>query len=96
MEDSTRELYWSKITFISTDEAKRSTVYASGSREYFAHDGDKAYKKNLSSWLNKVVDKWKSLGQRIFDQDVHYDVYSETPEGEANGLDFLLRKVQSS
>ena len=43
----------------------------------------------------EVVEKWTKLKNEIFNQDIHYDVYTTTKEGEAKGLDFLLEKAKS-
>ena len=50
---------------------------------------------DFTPWLEEIINKWRKLGDDIFNQDVHYDVYATTKEGEANGLDFLLEKSKS-
>jgi len=42
-------------------------------------------------WQESVITKWSKLGNELFLKDTHYDVYANTPEGEANGIDFLLK-----
>lgn len=100
-EDFSRDLYWTRIIFLSDDELKKSSVFACASLEYLEDfyriaNGARLEQKHFNEWADKVVEKWSGLGDDIFNQDVHYDVYSNTPEGEANGLDFLLAKVQAS
>lgn len=99
--ESDRDLYWTKIIFLSDDKTKKSSVFACISEEKltdsFRLAGEKKLEqKYLDEWVASVVNKWSALGERILDQDVHYDVYSNTSEGEANGLDFLITKVQAS
>lgn len=99
-EDFDRDLYWNKIIFLSDDEAKRTSVFACASQEYledYYHiaNGAKLEQKHLNDWNSHVVAKWSVLGDDIFKQDVHYDVYANSREGEADGLNFLLSKTQS-
>lgn len=100
-EDFDRDLYWTKIVFLSDDETKKTSVFVCASQEYL----DDFYRiagtlrpeqKHLDDLVKRVVAKWSTLGEDVFKQDVHYDVYANTQEGEANGLDFLLGKVQTS
>ena len=96
-EDSTRDLYWSRIYFISDDGLKKSKVLLCASFEYIQQllKKDAFEEADFDSWLEKVVKKWIKLKDDIFNQDIHYDVYATTKEGEANGLDFLLEKAKS-
>lgn len=100
IEDFHRDLYWTKIVVLSDDEKKRTQIFASATMEYledtFKLKGkEKLSEEHLNKWLNEVANKWKKLGEDIFSQDIHYDVYANTTEGEANGLDFLLAKAQN-
>jgi len=56
--------------------------------------GDKLKQEEFNAWLDVVVKKWSKLGDEIFNQDIHYDVYSNTQEGEANGIDFLVKEIK--
>lgn len=99
-EDINRDLYWVRIVFLSEDESKRSQILTCSSLEYledlFRIGGEEQLTETqINEWLDGVIKKWSSLGEDIFNQDVHYDVYANTKEGEANGLDFLLNKAQS-
>lgn len=98
MEEGSRDLYWARITFMADDGERSSIVLAAASLEYlqdsveFAASGAIDH-EILDQWLESVADKWDMLGNEIFDKDVHFDVYANTPEGEANGLSFLLTKA---
>ena len=97
-EDTSRDLYWGRIYFTSDDGLlKKSKVLFCGSFEYLQQLFKKhsLQKADLTPWLEEIIHKWKKLGDDIFNQDVHYDVYTTTKEGEANGLDFLLEKSKS-
>jgi len=98
-EDINRDLYWSRIIFLSNDKSKKTQVFACSSIEYledlFRVSGrEHLAEKQKNKWLESVVKKWSSFGEDIFNRDVHYDVYANTKEGEANGLDYLLTKAQ--
>lgn len=100
-EDFSRDLYWTRIIFLTDDESNKTSVFACASLEYLEAlyrltGGVQIAQKHLDEWSKNVVKKWSALGDDILKQDVHYDVYATTPEGEANGLDFLLAKVQTS
>ena len=42
---------------------------------------------DLDRWLDEIViKKWLVLEDSILNQDVHYDIYATTKEGEAKGL----------
>jgi len=89
-----RDLYWFRTIFLSDDKSKRSSVLACASYEYLMDfyriaGGTKLEQKHFDEWGDKVVKKWSALGNDIFKQDVHYDVYVDIPEGKANGLAFL-------
>jgi hypothetical protein len=97
-EDLNRCLYWTRIVFVSDDEENKTQVLVCSSREYLYDfykiaDNNKLSQENIDDWLNSVIEKWSKLEEKIFNQDVHYDVYANTPEGEANGLHFLLKKI---
>ena len=98
-EEFDRDLYWTIIIFFSDDESQKTRIFICSSQEYLDDYYKIAADKNLSQqniedWLNKVIEKWSTLGEEIFNQDSHYDVYANTEEGEANGLDFLLKRVK--
>lgn len=96
-EDFSRDLYWSRIYFFSDDDTQKSKVLVSASFEYFQQLLKKTtfQEEDFNSWMQKVVDKWRTLGNEIFNQDIHYDVYATTPEGEVKELDFLIEKAKS-
>jgi len=99
-EDTSRDLYWTRIIFLNDDESKKSQVFVCSSLEYFedlfrVSGTEHLSPEQINEWLKEVIEKWSSLGEDIFKQDVHYDVYANTSEGEANGLDYLLTKAQS-
>lgn len=96
-----RDLYWTRVVFTSRGKTKKTQVFACASREYLEDcfkitNSHLLDEKHLNKWVDNVIKKWSSLKSRLFKQDVHYDIYANTPEGEANGLDFLLKKVKSS
>jgi len=96
-EDIDRDLYWSRIYFFSDDNSKESKVLVCASFEYFQQllKKDSFQEDDFNSWLQGIVEKWTKLKDEIFNQDIHYDVYATTKEGEAKGLDFLLEKAKS-
>ena len=96
-EDTGRDLYWGRIYFTSDDGLKKSKVLFCGSIEYLQQLLKKQtfQEADFSPWLEEIINKWRKLGDDIFNQDVHYDVYVSTKEGEANGLDFLIEKSKS-
>lgn len=96
--DSSRELYWARILFLSSTKRKRSQIFASASQEYLEDlnklaVGSSLNQEHIDIWLKEVVKKWSSLNNQIFKQNVHFDVYSKTTKGEASGLSFLLSKI---
>lgn len=98
-EDFHRDLYWTRVLFISDDEKKRSQILTCSSVEYWHQKwgvpmGEKVSEEKANQWVDQVVNKWSKLGEEIFNQDKHYDVYATTPEGEANGIDFLLKEIK--
>ena len=100
IEDFDRDLYWTRVVFLSKDESKKTQVLACASLEYLEDlyrigNGTKLTESHLAGWLDNVIKKWSSLNLEFFNQDIHYDVYANTQEGEANGLDFLIVKSQS-
>jgi len=97
-EDPGRDLYWTRIIFISDDEKKQTQVLTSASQEYLENlyktkRTDKLFEEYFSELVELVIAKWTKMEDKLFDQDVHYDVYSNTAEGEANGIDFLISKL---
>lgn len=94
-----RDLYWTRIVFINEDESQKSQVLACVSYEHLMDscrigNRDDLAKADFTQWQENVINKWTSLGGDLFNQDIHYDVYANTPEGEANGLDFLMSKAR--
>lgn len=95
--DFHRDIYWGTIYFISDDEKKKSKIFISASLEYFNDTLGlrEPSSKQLEDFLNNVIEKWKVLSEDIFKQNLHYDVYSSSNIGEANQLNFLIKKAQS-
>lgn len=94
-----RGIYWTRIFFTSDDGIKKTKVFTCASMEYLQDlykivSGDKLKQEEFNAWLDVVVKKWSKLGDEIFNQDIHYDVYSNTQEGEANGIDFLVKEIK--
>jgi len=99
-EDFGRDLFWTRIVFLNDDESKKSQLLTCASEEYledtFRISGrEQLTEEHKNEWLKGVIEKWSSVGEEIFNEDIHYDVYANTKEGEANGLDYLLTKAQS-
>lgn len=96
-EESSRDLYWTRIIILSDDESKHTKIFVCSSLEYLndlyrvPYNG-KLTDENINNWFSLVVEKWSKLGPNIFDQDTHYDIYTNTKEGEINGLNFLIKK----
>lgn len=100
-EDSRRDLYWTRITFVSDNDSKKTQILTCASSEYLSDflkipiDQDqKLQKEHFEKWLKLVEKKWLKLNEDIFNQDAHYDVYAISQEGEANGYNFLLKLVK--
>jgi hypothetical protein len=96
-EDLIEDVYWGRIYFTSDDGFKKSKILLYISNEYFQQFFNKANLQdiNFDPWIKEVIKKWTKLKDDIFNQDVHYDIYVTTQEGEAKGLDFLLEKAKS-
>jgi len=94
-----RELYWTRVVFFNKDESQKTEVLACVSYEYLTDlykigGGAKLPNTHLEKWQDNVIKKWTSLDKVLFNQDIHYAVYANTSEGEANGLDFLIKKAR--
>ena len=95
-EDFSRDLFWTRIRFISDDSSKKTLLFTCASQEYLddlfeLSGGQRLESKHFEEWITIVEEKWTKLGEDLFNQDLHYDVYANTQEGEANGIDFLLK-----
>jgi hypothetical protein len=96
-EEFDRDLYWVRVIFLSDNETKRTQVLACVSVEYLEDinklpGGQKLDKTHFDKWLDMVITKWFGLKEKLFEKDIHYDVYANTKEGEANGIDYLFSK----
>lgn len=86
--------YWGRIYFISDNKEWKTRILWAASREWVRR------KVMLEIWpeeeverlVNKFVIKWKKVGNKIFRQNVHYDVNGVTLEEEAAGKALLLDK----
>lgn len=94
-EDFSRDTYWTRIYFSSDDEKRRSVILVCASEEYLEDlfKVNKLTKIQLEEWLKKVIEKWEGLGENVLNKKVHYDVYANTPDGEQNGLVFLINEI---
>jgi hypothetical protein len=90
-ENIDRDIYWTRIYFESEDKNRKSKVLACASWEYILDSNRIKEIKDIhiDNWREIVIKKWESLGDDIFNEEVHYDVYANTPEGKINGLEFL-------
>jgi len=62
---------------------------------YHLNSLENVNKDIFSTWIKEnVLKKWEQLGDSIFEQDVHYDVYANSQEGESRGLEFLIKEVK--
>lgn len=98
IEDSSKDIFWSKIDFSSSDDKKTSSVLFCASKEYledrsFLKRNEEMVDKGASAWTNLVIKKWRTLNDEIFNERVHYDVYTNDPAAEVKGLNFLLKKT---
>jgi len=93
-ENFERDLYWTRIYFESVNRKHMSTVVTCASWEYIIDTNriNEVKDLHLNQWIEKVIKKWKSLGNEIFKKKIHYDVYASTAEGKINGLEFLKKK----
>lgn len=96
-EDINRDIYRARVYFESDDRKHASTVLACASWEYILDSNriNEVEAKHLNQWLEEVIKKWRSFGDKIFEKERHYDVYANTPEGEVNGLEFLQKEINS-
>lgn len=92
-EDFSRDIYWVKIIILSDTDDRKSKILACLTQEYLdgLTNNNAEVETVLNFWLGEVIKKWQKIGDQIFDQDVHYDVYASNQNGEANGLDFLIK-----
>ncbi len=94
--DFSRDLYWARIIILSDDEKKHTKIFVCSSLEYLndlykiPYNGELS-NDNIDNWFSLVVEKWSKFGENIFDQDTHYDIYTNTHDGEINGLNFLIK-----
>lgn len=93
--DSHRDLYWVRILLSSDDRSRKTQILACSSEEYLrsalsVSSNEVINEKYLSVWVDAVIKKWSVLGLNIFDQDIHYDIYTLTEDGETKGLEFLF------
>lgn len=91
-----RDMYWMRICFQNIAQPmKKSTVLACASHEYL-WDISNAFdisEVRLDQWSNNVLKKWKEVGESIFREVVHYDVYAISQDGVNNGLKYLKENV---
>jgi|GEM_PF-1347410 len=94
-EEFARDTYWTRLYIESEDGGKKSTVLVCASREYLwdLFGAKKPEEVKMDQWLNEVIKKWESLRETVFNNSVHYDVYTNTREGAVNGLKFLKEEV---
>ena len=78
-----RHKIWDKEKFLKIMERKRSEGFF----------GNTLFVIFAVEREEEVVSKWMCFGEEIFNQSIHYDIYATTKEGEANGIDFLLKEV---
>lgn len=95
-ENFKRDTYWTRIYFESEDKERKSVVLVCVSEEYIwdLFGAREPEKVKLEQWLEGIVKKWDSLSDKIFDKEIHYDVYTNTPEGMTNGLEFLQKEIK--
>lgn len=93
--DGNKDIYWARIVFLSNDESQKTQILTCSSEEYLQSkfeisNNETINKVHLNKWLDSVIEKWSVLGFNIFDQNIHYDVYTLTESGENKGLEFLF------
>lgn len=94
IKDLNRNLFWSKLTFKSGK--KVSLVFFCAPNTYLAKNNILEKGKNSLAWIDTVAKKWSILRNDIFNQKVHYDIYSSDPNAEAKCLSFLLKKSSNA
>ena len=99
-EDKNRYLFWTIITFFSEDETRKTRIFVCASKEYLEGKYElpediEMRQPLLNEWLDDAISKWSTLDGKIFEKDVHYDVYANTLDGEANGINYLVSKFQN-
>lgn len=88
------EIYWTRIEFTSEDRKNVATVVAGASKEYITDHlnickDKKITDSDLDKWRNDVVDKWKNIGDSIFQKNRLNDPYANNRDGLNNVLNFL-------
>ncbi len=85
---------WTRIYAESDDGKKKATILVGASRQYrLYYPGVKTIEDfPFDKWIEDVVDKWKNLGDKIFEEMMHYDVYANNIDGEDNVRKFLRGK----
>lgn len=91
-----RDIYWIKITFIDDTNEKHSIVAAGASTEYLedyykVKNKNRIEEKHFDDWKKRIIEKWKSFGDELYNYKIHYDSYANTKKGEANIIDFLIK-----
>lgn len=92
--DFDRKTYWTRI--YAKSNGRESVILVCASRN-FLQDYFKLREsisdEKLKEWFVEVLKKWEVKGEKIFEQKVHYDVYSMTAEGLKNGIEFLKNEI---
>jgi len=90
-EDSLRDCYWKRVHFKSDDESQKTTLLICASEEYIfsLFNTTEPEEIKIKQWFEKIVENWKSRKDEIFNKEVYYDPYANTPEGIENILTFL-------
>jgi len=92
--DKKFNFYWGRLYFISDSKEWKTRILWAASHEWVRR------MVMLETWpdeevdrlVNKTVIKWKKAGNKVFRQDVHYDVNGTSQEEEAVGKALLLDK----
>lgn len=95
--DLHRQTYWGSIHFENDDGSQKTKVLFSASYE-FIWDFSNALTVEgvkLDEWNKELIQKWREMGDNIYEKLIHYDVYANTEEGMQNGLEFLKNEATS-
>lgn len=89
--DLKRDLFWTRIDISSDDSSKGTTILAAASDKYINDNYVKGDLKN--TWGAAIVKKWQVLGENLFRNKIHFDIYTnkDDEKAEANGFDYLFR-----
>lgn len=90
--DDNTKTRWARIHIESDDSKKKTTILVGASGQYCRDNFNETKEENsFEYWVKNVANKWGNLGDKIFEKDVHYDIYAK----DVNGEDSVRRLLQA-